>query len=792
MKTSVKNRNRKLLGSVAAMGMAGLVSASAQAIYTIVPSATTLDWNTDTNWTSLLAGGYPGISPGDSAIVSGAFGGQNQTVDISLPLLNGISSLTMGDTSGVGKTTIQSEFGSSLMFVGGATISSLGTGGAINEISAPVRFSGDGDLTIAGAPEEDPAPPGAPVASTNGLSITGKITGGNAHRKIINASGHTLDLGDIDFAANTSGRTFQFLNEGNASSQIRLNGVISNSGTGALSHVTLAEGGTFVISGFNTYTGNTALGTTKSYAVTYYINSDQAFGVRDSGTLSINTNNANGVHTFEAMNADRAIVKDLQVGVNARTIFQGEHSLSIDTQEFVLGRKEAEFINNITAEGKSVTLGRQGGKFYLTNDATDSRSRVFTGAGRTVVLSDIIATTGGTTPVESVTGLNMAGANGTLVLTGTNTYQGPTRITADGATVQLGNNTATGSLESGNGLTPVVTSSAAGFLAIDRSNDYNASFVANGSLGIVQKGTGTVTLANSQFNTGANTIGGGANLSRLVVTGSILPSVNPTSAVEVQAVGSYRTLTLSGSDTIASLNLKVGQPVYIGIASANAYIHSIDSVTGVITVYGTNLSSITAGSHTDLTFGAGSALGTGATTVKNNGILAGNGQIAGTVTGETGSRIAPGMNPNGYSGAVGTLTTGALTLNNDSIVLFDLAATAAGTSDLISTNDQALLMGAVNFTFYGLTPGAIETGAFYSLINAGSGTFTGDTSAFTSTFTGDLFSLYTATYSMQNIGGDNIVGVTFAAVPEPGTMGLLGLAGGIGIFLIIRRRRSVS
>jgi autotransporter-associated beta strand protein len=73
----------------------------------------------------------------------------------------------------------------------------------------------------------------------------------------------------------------------------------------------------------------------------------------------------------------------------------------------------------------------------------------------------------------------------------------------------------------------------------------------------------------------------------------------------------------------------------------------------------------------------GSGTGTGAVTVNSTGTLGGSGTISGTVTLNNSATINGGAT----SGAIGTLTTGALTLNNTSILSVDM--TSAPSSDTI-------------------------------------------------------------------------------------------------------------
>ena len=201
---------------------------------------------------------------------------------------------------------------------------------------------------------------------------------------------------------------------------------------------------------------------------------------------------------------------------------------------------------------------------------------------------------------------------------------------------------------------------------------------------------------------------------------------------------------------------------------------------------------------------AGSATGTGAVTVAGSqtagfGTLGGNGAITGATTVNTttagiasfaeGGLIAPGAA--GAAGPVGTLTlSGGLTLNDYANLAYSLngASTNSG-NDLISTNNGALTLSGnslvqVNFAF---TNGNPVAGSTYDLINYGTGTLSyiaGGSNASVSGWSatgvpaGD-----TATFTTP---GNGQVDVTFAAVPEPASIGLLS----VGVLALLRRRRA--
>jgi autotransporter-associated beta strand protein len=130
---------------------------------------------------------------------------------------------------------------------------------------------------------------------------------------------------------------------------------------------------------------------------------------------------------------------------------------------------------------------------------------------------------------------------GTLLLTGTNTFQGGARITGTG-TLQVGNGGTTGSLDSGNGLTPVVNSTAAGAFIQNRSDSVTTNLAINGPVNVTKLGTGSLTLTGSQFHTGTTTVGDGLVASKLVVNGALVAQASTTTNASIVATtANYRT-----------------------------------------------------------------------------------------------------------------------------------------------------------------------------------------------------------------------------------------------------------
>jgi fibronectin-binding autotransporter adhesin len=142
---------------------------------------------------------------------------------------------------------------------------------------------------------------------------------------------------------------------------------------------------------------------------------------------------------------------------------------------------------------------------YITaNGTVDFQNGVnLTNAARTIEVNNgtaaVDAIMSGVIASTTTAGALVKNGAGTLALTAANTYTGTTTINA--GTLQIGNNTATGTLGTGN-----VTVAAGANLAFDRNNAYTVANLISGGGTVTQQGTGTTTL------TGANGYSGGTFL----------------------------------------------------------------------------------------------------------------------------------------------------------------------------------------------------------------------------------------------------------------------------------------
>ena len=176
---------------------------------------------------------------------------------------------------------------------------------------------------------------------------------------------------------------------------------------------------------------------------------------------------------------------------------------------------------------------------------------------------------------------------------------------------------------------------------------------------------------------------------------------------------------------------------------------------------------------------SGSGTGTGDVTVGNTGTLGGTGTIGGDLTTVgAGGRLSAGVP--GVAGGVGTLTfSEALTTEAGSTWLVDIVQDQNGVSDRVNVGGALNLDGASflpNFT------GDFTNGHVYTIASYGSlsGTFDGWAD-------GAVISNYQISYGSGTAGV-----ITLTAVPEPGTLALLGTALGGLFWRRLRRLRAAG
>lgn len=323
---------------------------------------------------------------------------------------------------------------------------------------------------------------------------------------------------------------------------------------------------------------------------------------------------------------------------------------------------------------------------------------------------------------------------GELELTGTNSYIGNTLIREGTLTVSNG-------------------SAIAGAGAVVLSDIAGATLRLNSSETI-----GTLT--------GGGTTGGNVNLQANTLT-----------------VGDQRDSTFGGVISGAGSVVKQGSGV-LNLTAANTFAGGITVSDGVLLANNT----------------AGSATGTGAVVVESGGTLGGTGIIANTVgpvTINSGGALAPGN-------SVGTLTTNDQTWAAGGIYIWELQDASGGPTAQAGMNwDLADVNGTLTIASAGAkfiirittlnagAPGAaanFDPTLAYSWTIATANAVSGgpiDTSRFELN-TVDVANTFDGQFGIAQSGAE--VRVTYTPVPEPASIAILAVIGGLGL---LRRRRCV-
>ncbi|MBY0322349.1 MAG: autotransporter-associated beta strand repeat-containing protein [Reyranella sp.] len=631
----------------------------------------------------------------DTLVVASEISGNGNVVQAG----SGTTALTF-DSSYGGATTIEAG---TLKLGNGGTTGSLGNGNIVN--NATLAFDRtDALLTVAGE-----------ISGTGGIvqagSGTTTLNGANTY------SGTTTILAGKLIVGGTAGSlgTGNVVNDG-ILHYTRTNAyTVANdiSGTGSFR---LFGGGTGTLTGNNTYTGTTTVGTG-----TLRIGDGGAAGTLGTGGIEIlfgnlQFNRSDALTVAGAISGTAGTVAQIGTGTTSLTgngTFTGVTTISAGTLSL----------------GDGGTTGALG-TGNITNNATLQFNR-----SNELTVANAISGTGGV----------VQAGTGTTFLTGNNTYTGTTTVLA--GTLSIGNGGTTGSIGAGNVINNAV-------LQINRSDNVTLANVISGSGGLVQAGPGTTILTGANSYSGGTLVSGGtlqgttSSLQGNVLNNAAVvfsQAANGTYAGNMSGTGSL-TLTGGGQYTLTGSNSYTGGTSLL----AGALIGNSASLQGNILNNGAvTFSQTGTGTYAGIMSGSGSMTlqgggtltmtgnntYTGATSVNastlivngslastvsvtNGGILAGNGSTGGFVS--TGGIIAPGN-------SIGTLNiNGNFTQNGGTYVV---EVNAQGQNDRVNVNGTATINGAAVQVV--ATPGNYATSTTYTILNATggvSGTYTGVTS----------------------------------------------------------------
>ncbi|PZQ78674.1 MAG: histidine kinase, partial [Ancylobacter novellus] len=388
-------------------------------------------------------------------------------------------------------------------------------------------------------------------------------------------------------------------------------------------------------------------------------------------------------------------------------------------------------VDGYSVSGGTLTLAATSGKTPVrVGDGTAD------GAGYTATIGAVLA---GTTGLEK-TDL------GTLILTGTNTYEGGTTVSA--GTLQIGSGGTTGSI-SGD-----VAVAASATLSFNRTDLVTFAGDISGAGALTQKGSGTLILTGASSYAGGTTISAGTlKIGAGGATGSIAGNITNNAAL---AFDRSDDLTFAGAISGSGSFTKAGTGT-LTLAGTNSFSGATTVAAGTLALTGG--ASLADGARLSIETGATLSLGDADETV---GSLAGAGTLAlgshtltagGDGTTSTFSGALTGTGGLTKTGA-GTLTlsgsngAGRLRIDAGTLVAVGTGALADGsavtvsagaTLDLQMSGTKALgaLSGAgsVQMNAASLTAGSANSSTTFSGVLSGSGGF-GKTGTGTLTLSG--------------------------------------------------------
>ncbi len=382
------------------------------------------------------------------------------------------------------------------------------------------------------------------TSGTSGL----QIMSGGADFLIQSDSGKlTINCNIINNTGNSNARYFYLrgAGEGEVTGNVGINGT----GTGPF-YLIKTGSGTWTLSGSNSYSGDTTV---------------------DAGVLRLKNSHA--------LPATSAAVIASGGGNTGRIELDGSSSpLTLSHTITLQGRSSTDYAHLANYYGPNTINGDislvEGGQYYLiqsnantltlnniknNSTYTGTRNLNFSGAGN-IVVNGVIGGSGSASNPNDISVIKSG--SGTLTLSGTNTYQGDTTISA--GILQLGGENL---LPYGSGKGNVSLSSSSAILEL---NDYNVSINGlNGTAGSVRNSSGnirTFTLGNDNVNCNyAGTIDGKVTLSKVGTGIQILTGTNTFTGPVNFNGGLINAATLNNLGNGSDLNFNSGGLQFNGV-----------------------------------------------------------------------------------------------------------------------------------------------------------------------------------------------------------------------------------
>ena len=601
------------------------------------------NWSAATNWSSNPS--VPGTSAGDTVGLNiNITAARTVTIDTTSRT---VGILNIGDpTSSYFAYTLAASGGATLTFnnIGsGAQINKTGPSTAADAISAPIVLSENLTVNIAqplslqsitasgktitktGAGTLTVAANNSATLTTNSIWLVNAGTFVIGHASTLGASANTLTVAGGNLDTTSAGQSvaqaiaqnwnsdFTFIGSGalnlgsgpvtlNATRQVTVNanvltvgGAIGGSGAG----LTKAGIGTLVLTGADTYTGTT---TVNGGVLRLSHATSVAGGLGASGGTS-------------GLTLTGGVV-ELGAGDLLRNLGSGASQFQISGG--TSGFSSYGGLHNIIVNNDATTEVQWGGANFapatlVLNESTATDTLVFqnkldlNGATRTVNVNAATAVISGDVRTATGNAGLTKGGNGTLVFTGTNTYNGATTVNAgvlsvattaslpgystsgnvvcNGGTVRVGvggSGWTTGNVDSL--LTNATKTSGA--LGLDTSygdlTQWTVFTPGNlGSLGLNKHGTNTLTLNQVNSYTGATTLSGGTL--KLLNSSGLTQTLSGGLAIagpDVTVLSDYNSGSGTLSTTFGALTRSAGSSVNFVINGGTAGSSNLVKLTG--------------------------------------------------------------------------------------------------------------------------------------------------------------------------------------------------------------------
>lgn len=657
------------------------------------------------NFTNTLSTGFSGL--GSRTLTLGGTNTGNNTFATLIGDNGGATSLVKTG-SGTWLLTASNSFTGSVTLNGGTlSVSSITNGGINSNIGASSNSASN--LVINGGT----------LLYTGGASSSDRLLTIGLSGATLNASGTgALKLTNTGTAVISGAGTRNLTLTGTNSGDNTFNLVISNNG-GATS-LTKSGPGTWIIGGSNTFSGNTVVNGgllvfTGNGSV--YNNGSQAVSIiiNGSGTIRLDRNDFLGDYTSQSptsvvINSGGTLASNNSFTTLYSPVLNGGTLLSNGGYDATWPAFALKGVVNVTGTSTSyINSGAGSNNRIMVGDNTNGGITEFNvsdnAAGNDLVISTVLCDIkeSGGAQSDVVSGITKTGA-GTLELSGSNNYRGPTNINNGTVIISSG-----GSVYSGGTFAGTIILNNGGTLRFDRSNTFGdhlstpAATITIHSGGNLQSNSTFTTLRNLSLNGGTVTLNGGdAALGAFALKGTVnaygtVPSTIASGAgsnnfilIGTNTANGVTTFDVadnaSGNDLVvaATLTDNKGADPYPNITSC---LRKIGPGTMVLSSVNTYTGTTTIDNGTLLVNGSISSINQ--LTVNGSATLGGSGIVGSPVFVANNGALAPGNN------GIGTLTTGSIVLSDSSLLNFELGPVALSDKIVVSQGSANLTVDGV-------------------------------------------------------------------------------------------------